>query len=244
MPPFSPRLTGLALVAVSLLISTVSLIAQPRPEIVATADAGVLGATGLSPDGDAVVFGVARVPGGYVTRVLHRAERLSADSLGELTAQVVPEEIAPAGSDELDPTSRALWVVVDLASGDYAVVSPDGSPARERPFSTTALGRGPSGLLDRLTQQLTGGHLLLVRPATPESPGGAWAQTLEDGSTFDLDDAVDGTFTAGLDLFQSVPSADGSGEPPPEEVAPGDLIFVVQPTTLEFSIVRFVGPEA
>lgn len=216
MPPFSSRLAGVVVavvVTLNLPIPTAS--AQPKPEIVAAVEAGVLGAAGLAPDGDAVVFGIARVPGGYLTRVLHRAELKRTDSLGELTVQVVPEESVPPGPAEADPTSHALWVVVDLASGEYAVVPPDGSPARERPFAPAALGRGPRGLLDRLTQQLTGGHLLLVRPASPESPGGAWTQTLEDGSTLDLDDTLDGSFTAGLDLFQPIASEDGSGEPPP-----------------------------
>jgi hypothetical protein len=252
---FSVRSLRLVVV-LSLLLPAVARsqeISTPLAPLDAQVDLGVVTATGFEPGAEAVVFGVVRIPAGYVERVMPRAERLEADELGELVFEAVPAEILPEGETDIDPTALAVWVVIDPARGEYAVLTPDGSRARERPFSPRALQEGPSGLVDRLTQEMGEGHLLLVRPpgdetdtgatkeeGEPVAPAGVWALTLEDGSNFDLDGERDGSFEVTLSDWWPV----GDGPEPPEEVQAGDLIFVIEPTTLEFSVVRFVGRGA
>ena len=258
--------TALAVVFVSILVpaATVAQEAGPPSELEAHLDGAVLAASGFEPGGDAVVFGVVRLAGGYVTRVLPLADRLEADAAGSIELELVPPELLPADEPADRALRTAVWMVIDPARGGYRVLAPEASRARERPFGVEALRRGPGGLLDRLGQELEGGHLLLVRPAgdargagggdrgegdgASEGDGearesaGVWTLTLEDGSRLDLDGARDGSFEVAFASWRPVGSGEAAPEPP-EEIQPGDLVFVVEPTTLEYSVLRFVGPE-
>ena len=189
-----------------------------------TTEPGAVVVTGVTPGGSLAVYALVREWTGFSTRVRETAE-VVADDDGDGTVRLeLDRAVAP----------MSAWVAVDLASGALAVSGPPGFTPRELPFPTAALTRGPADRLDRL--ELTGRmvHVLLVRPG--DGPG-AWLLHLGDGGAQDDDGANDGTM--GFLLARMTPL--GASPPPPDEVAAGDVVALVDPDTLDFSVVTLVG---
>jgi len=193
-----------------------------RPEIAFDADG--LSLSGLTPGGEAVLFGVARRALGYHQRVERVEEVVVADEEGGARYDV-PEGV---------PVT-AVWALVDLATGEVSAGPSPGFSRSVRPFPTAGL-RGRGGVPDRLAASLEGAHILYVRPGE-----GAWGTALLDGGVYDQDGVDDGAFEVALEDLVAV----GTSGPPvaPAEVAAGDLVVVVDSTDLDLFVLR-VTPDA
>lgn len=205
----------------------------PRPVLAFAEDAVSL--SGLTPGGEAVVFGVAVRAMGFHNRVERYAEVLAADEAGEASLEL---------SEELPP--RAVWAVVDLPSGEIATSPTPGFPRQAQPFPTAGL-RGQGQGLDRFRHAVRGAHVLFVRPG---EEAGAWGFIADDGSGYDLDGVQDGFVELSLEQLRplrrspedggeegSEDGTDGGSEEGPAEAPaeflPDDLLVVIDPTELD-----------
>jgi len=193
-----------------------------RPEIVF--EAGAVSVEGLTPGGEAVLFGVARRALGYHQRVERVEEVLVADAEG--VARLEMPEGVPV---------TAVWALVDLTTGELAAGPSPGFSRSVRPFPTAGL-RGRGGVPGRLSAALEGAQILYVRPGE-----GAWGTALLDGGVYDQDGADDGAFEVSLADLVAVGTS-GTAVPP-AEVAAGDLVVVVDSTDLDLFVLR-VTPDA
>ena len=206
---------------------------SPAELAIAFEEAAVV-AAGLTPGGEALLFSVAREPQDYFTRVVRRDEPLLVDAEGQV--QYEPFEGA-------SPLPRfAIWVVVDLETGRLVHASTPGFEAPARALPADGVRRGSGGRWNRLAARLTEAQILLVRPAAYDRPGGtllgppgAWGGYWMDGSGRDVDGSDDGGLEAVLEDFVPVTA---SGTPPPEELAPDDLLVLVDPSNLAYFVVR------
>lgn len=195
-----------------------------KPEISFDAEAVV--ADGLTPEGHAVMFGIARRWLGYHQRVERFEEVLTADADGA-TRLELGEDVPPF----------AMWVVVDLQSGEAATGPTPGFSGTVHPFPSAGL-HGRGGEPDRLRQALESGQILYVRPGV-----GAWGLTPFDGGGFDADGTDDGAFEVALgDLLPTRGSDQLPAAEPPTAIAPGDLIYVVDPRDVTLYSIR-VTPD-
>jgi hypothetical protein len=178
--------------------------------------------TGVTPGGKVAVFGIARRSLEYLERV-ERQEQilLDADKDGVVTLELA--EPLP---------SRSLWFAVDLAGGEFRAASPDGSPLRQITFPANGIGAARNDLQDRRDFV----EVFLARPGAG-ADAGAWGLSAGDGGEADGDGRQD-RFVKTL-LAEMVPVA---GSPkPPERMAPGDVLVVVDPDQMEFYAVRLGG---
>lgn len=212
--PFSKRLILLATLGVAV---SASLLSQPA----ITFEEKAVVARGLSPGGQAVLFGVAREPQGFHSRVVRRAHIATADGAGE--ARLDLEQPVPA---------RSIWLAADLVSGLFRTATPGGSPAKEIVVPVNAietLGPGRSG---RVRSDLGFIEILYIRPLQ-----GAWVLAVGDGGESDEDRAADSSIAAALDRMAPV----GSSPAAPADFVVGDILLVVDPRELQFFAAR-LGP--
>jgi hypothetical protein len=171
-------------------------------------------ARGLPPGSRAVVFGIAREPQRFFTRVVRRNELLTADASGEVRLQI-----------ETGVPRSSVWFVADTSTGNFGTGSPEGSAAKEIPFPATAVRTGAAGRAGRLTSTLGFVEILYVRPGR-----GVWGLAVGHRGENDDPDTPDRSVAAALDRMYSV---DGS-PPPPSDFAAGDVVLVVDPRHLQF----------
>jgi hypothetical protein len=178
-------------------------------------------ASGLEPASRVAWFSVAREPGEYVSRIVRR-EAVLADDDGDGTVRL-----------ELDaPVSEgSVWFAVDLADGALTVASPTGEPFRERVFDSRVLRQEAPGVVRGLRE---GRLYLLAFLARPDV--GAWTVSLGDGGDHDDDGTLDGFVQAAFASMESVDDA----LTPPEALATGDVVILVDPNAMEFAAVQFV----
>lgn len=203
----------------TLLFAPLSLLAQPN---LTFTPQSVL-AAGLSPGGEVVFFAVARIPLGSHQRLEAHREVVAADGAGEAVLELadgVPR--------------RSVWAVVDLASGDYALGTPEDYPLRQASLAPEAFDPGPGGGLDRIRHRHRRLELLLLRPGV-----GAWTLRAADGGEGDADGAADGTLTTALDALEPL-------TPAAQVVAallPGDVVVVLDPERMNVTAARLAGTE-
>jgi len=185
---------------------------------------GAIEVNGLTPEGEVVLFGVARRLLGYHQRIERVEQTNIADATGYARFEIED------GLPEL-----AVWAAIDLTTGEIAAGPSPGFPRGVRTFPTAGL-RGGGGLPDRLGQSLEDAQILYVRPGE-----GAWGTALLDGGLYDLDGPGNGSFEVALRDFIPVNTLSPSG--PPEEIAAGDRIVVVDSTNLTLFTLR-VTPDA
>lgn len=118
--------------------------------------------------------------------------------------------------------SRSVWIVVDGKSGGYTVASPEGL-LREIEFPGNSARAGTNGVLHRLGIRRPQLAYVVIRPDV-----GMWGTVAVDGSPSDADHTRD--YDASVDIDKLPPLA-GSG-PPPDRLAPGDIVFAVDLNTL------------
>lgn len=193
-----------------------------RPEL--TFEEEGVSVSGLSPEGEAVLFGVARLRLGYHQRVERFERVLVADASG--AARFEPSEGLP-------PT--AVWTVVDLPTGETAFGPTPGFERTPRQLPTAAL-HGRGGVPGRLHHALESAQILYVRPGE-----GAWGMALLEGTRFDRDEVDDGVFDVAFEDFVAAATAEPAE--PPAEPAAGDVVLMVDPTDLTPYSLR-VTPDA
>ncbi len=182
----------------------------PSPGPAISFDSGGVTATGVTPKGRIVWFSVAREFSRHALTIVARQE-IVADEDGDGAVRFKLEGEVP---------EQSYWFAVDLESGAYAVAAPAGYELRRADLPERAL---PAELahfeLDRPFV-----YAVLVRPKV-----GAWRLRAGDGGEADEDGAPDGTLRARLQALESL----GESPPPPEKLAPGDLLLVVDPNEME-----------
>lgn len=125
----------------------------------------------------------------------------------------------------------SVWVAVDLSTGEFATVAPNGPPVQSDTFLGAGIGRAPSGS-GAISDLRAQAEVLVVRPGV-----GAWELTLGDGSPVDGDGLADGQIEAPLD--QMTPVADTPS--PPTDFAAGDTLVLIDPLSLEIVVTRIPG---
>jgi hypothetical protein len=118
--------------------------------------------------------------------------------------------------------SRSVWIVVDAKSGGYTVASPEGL-LRDINFPGNSARAGANGVLHRIGIGRPQLAYVIIRPDT-----GMWGTIAFDGSPSDADRTRD--YDATVDIEKLAPLAKSG--PPPDHLAPGDIIFAVDLNTL------------
>ena len=178
-------------------------------------------ARGITPRGQAVWFSVAREVSRRSTNVVPRRV-LATDDDGDGTVRLELGQEVPL---------RSIWFVVDLATGETGVATPEGFPLLEMDVPSRAI----PAALNRLDLDRRLVYLLLVRPGV-----GAWHLRIGDGGASDDDGEPDGTLRAALDSLAPVQE---SGPPPPEHFSPKDLLLIIDPERMESASVRIGGGQ-
>lgn len=174
--------------------------------------------TGLTPAASVAWTSVSREPQGYSTLVASRSGVMTADALGEATIEL-ESEVAPA----------SVWVVVDLAAGGFAVAAPQGTSFREIAFDGRSVVANPEGKLNRLVHTRPYVELFLARPSV-----GAWVMTAGEGAAGDDDGEQDGSLRTRLESMEPL----AASPPPPDGLAAGDVLVMVDPRALEYYAVE------
>jgi hypothetical protein len=153
----------------------------PAPAI--TFQKTVVAVAGITPKGQALLFGVAREIAADDVATLVRRSQVLTDDDGDGTVSLDLGEEVPF---------RSLWVAVDLATGQVTAAAPAGYPLRLVSWRGQGIVRS-SARADRVEDACTFAEVLLVRPGV-----GAWQLTVGDGSSSDDDGAADGRIAAAL----------------------------------------------
>ena len=181
---------------------------------------------GATPGGEVLFFSVERVPTGFYVEVNIRRESVGADGTG-LASVLFDEEV---------PT-RSVWAAIDLATGQFALGSPSSFGLLEEAFAPGAFRTDAAGLAD----QLRHGHKLVealwVRPGERAAGAGAWRQRVADGGSRDVDAALDGAVALDPASLQPV----GGEQVVPDRFAPGDVVVLIDPSSLEISATQLVA---
>lgn len=181
--------------------------------------------SGVTPGGSVAVLGVGRRWQGAVTvRSLDVDQVVDDDRDGVI--HYVPG--MPLGD-------QAVFVGVDVETGDHGIAARGSLPkARPAPLAAKLL-EGPVGKVDRL--RLPGGfaYTLWVRPGE-----GAWWTGVSDGNRADQDASEDGFFT----LAPTWAEALEGGRPAPQAFAARDVLVVIQPKALSWSVTSLEAPMA
>lgn len=174
--------------------------------------------TGLTPSGSVAWTSVSREPRGYSTLTASRSGAATADALGEATIEL-----------DGDVATASVWVVVDLEQGGFAVAAPQGTSFREVGFDGRSVVANPEGKLNRLVHTRPYIELFLARPGV-----GAWVMAAGEGAEGDDDGEQDGSLRTTLASMQPL----AASPPPPDELAAGDVLVMVDPRTLEYYAVE------
>jgi len=197
--------------------------ASAPPRIVFEPDA--VRASGFAPGADVLFHGVTRQHQEYFWRVVQTREVLSADAAGEARLEVAEGEVGP----------HAIWSVVDLATGDLALGTPEGSTAGEIPFPANGLGESEAGAWRVLRTRFERLEALYVRPGE-----GAWWLVAADGGSIDNDRREDSALSVRLEDARPL----WGPEEPPRGLRPGDVVVAVSLDTLDYFAARLVTPGA
>ena len=206
MRPF--RIPALALCLALPLAAAAQPAPPPAPAI--SFDAGGVTATGVTPKGRVVWFSVAREFFRHSLTIVPRQEIVTDDD-GDGAVRFQLEGEVP---------EQSYWFAVDLESGAYALAAPAGYEVRRADLPERAL----PAELNHLELDRAFVYAVLVRPKV-----GAWRLRAGDGGESDQDGEPDGTLRAALQSLESL----GASPPPPEKLAPGDLLLVIDPNEMQ-----------
>lgn len=178
-------------------------------------------ASGLTPGGQVVWFGVAREIAERSATLVRRDEvAIDDDRDGEVRLELgrpVP--------------LQSIWVAVDLATGAAAVAAPEGYPLRRLDLPGRSIGHA-AGKPDWIEDDRGFVEVLLVRPGQ-----GAWGATVGDGGEADDDGSYDGRLMASLDRMRGV----GASPPAaPASFSPRDVVVVIDPNRMEIGLRQLV----
>lgn len=185
--------------------------------------------SGATPGGAVAVFGVSQGFNGFTEYYLLEDELL------------VDEDGDGAVRLELElPLSKrhSVWTVVDLASGELSLASSKGEAPIADPLPLDPLSAGGDEVTVAVQRWA---YALWVRPGR-EAGAGAWVAIVGDGGASDGDGEENRQVRAAVSAFLPVPPAAPEGEGrPPERLASGDLVVVVDPETLAIRTTRLAG---
>ncbi|MEM7352046.1 MAG: hypothetical protein AAF657_14695 [Acidobacteriota bacterium] len=169
--------------------------------------------SGLTPGGEAVLFGVVRQSVPWMERVVPYVMWLSAED---------PDGTASFSAvDELGP--KSVWAVVDLTSMASRVDGPN----------VDAFAVGPLAGADTFSSASSELHLSgsRLQVLVTRAGQGAWSGVVVDGAASDLDGLDNGAVSLSISDLQPVAA---SGKPP-ESLQPGDVVVAVDTATLKIS---------
>jgi hypothetical protein len=174
---------------------------------------------GLTPGGNVVVFGVARVAKKYYSEVVPRVGVVpDSDGDGIVTLDY-PEGVPP----------RAIWTFVDLVTGRRAVLPSAGYENVAMPFLPDGFKKANNGQLKKLELEMADIHLLLVRPGE-----GAWSIAFSANSGLDENQGTGEK--ARLDISRLLPVA---GTPAaPEHFRKGDVVVAIDSRWMKYFAVE------
>lgn len=183
-----------------------------------TLEAGTVALEGFAPGSRVVLFGFVRGVEHFAARnTRHETILTDENGDGRLAFEVLG-----------GPTDLAVWGAIDLATGQMAVATSSGLEGLERGPTLVVQQAGP-GEVDLLEDRRQALELLLVRPG-----GGAYRLSAVDGGPEDQERGERGLL--GLSLASARPLE--PGEPPLERLAPGDVLFGIDPRELTFFRLR------
>lgn len=197
------------------LLTPSGLLAQAAPTLAFEPTAVV--ASGVTPKGKVVWFGVARELADYAATVVRRDQVLE-DEDGDGKVRLEIGKPLPVHS---------VWIAVDLASGAWTAAVPEGSSAAELPQPGRNPDRGEAGRPEWVEVNRRYLEIAVVRPSL-----GAWALTLGDGGGNDGDGATDGSITASLARMRSLEGSPAA----PDRFSPRDVVAVVDPNRLQYYV--------
>ena len=185
----------------------------------------------LTPGGEALYFHASRQSEGYIPSVgVHRGVWVDEDGDGTITQPLG----APA-------PRRAVVVLVDLATGALATAPREETLVTPVEVPTDAFLAGPEGEISAFRHHRERVEMVVVRPGV-----GAWKLSAADGTALDVDPTqpsaepvVDGTVHFSLSDME--PVGDSALAEPPEALAPGDVVVMIDPRSFELYTVTFQG---
>jgi hypothetical protein len=128
-------------------------------------------------------------------------------------------------------TWNALWIIVDLTSGHYAIASTPGFPTIRTSVPHREFKRGIGSLVSRFAYGRSAVYALYVHP------GGASMAMSRDGGPTDSDGVADGTTE--IDLANLQPLADGVKVP--DAFVPGGTLFLIDTSRLDLLELQIDG---
>jgi hypothetical protein len=179
-----------------------------------------------TPGASVLWLGVARERPEWTTRVVRR-HGLVVDDDGDGAVQ------ATLG---MPAAPHSVWLAVDLATGDWASWLPDGFSDRQVELPPDALVHSAEdGQARSMAIVGRSADVILVRPDV-----GAWWLRAADGGPGDGNRAIDGTIRPSFGQMQPIQGSPAA----PEAVADGDLIIVIDPRGLGFSVTRLASSNS
>jgi hypothetical protein len=197
--------------------------ATPPTKITISFDSATLTATGISPGGNAVWFGVAIDRHWGDNRIIRRQAIVTASADGVATF------VLPAA-----PPALSLWTIVDPTSGEYAAATPGKAAPAEIPFPMQAVLNGSQGKPAILASQSDLMAVLVARPGV-----GAWVLTVRRGEPLDVGHGADKLTRVDISSMRPV----GSSPAPPSELQHGDVIVVINPLEMNYFAGPYHGPN-
>jgi hypothetical protein len=181
--------------------------------------------TGLPPGGEVSLFGISRGYDGLAGYELRHDALLTADGEGTVRYEL-----------DLPVSLQSVWSAVDLSTGEVGLGVPEDGVLR--------LARSQSAFdAERrtVTELRRFADIQWVRPGAREVAG-VWGARLGDGAAGDEDGLEDLSIRAPVSAFAPVRS--GEESPVPDRLAPGDVVVVIDPQTLEISVTRLPEPTS
>jgi hypothetical protein len=194
------------MVTVSLVVSPGSEAAQANPRI--SFEDRAIGVSGATPGGRVVFFGMAQEPYGYSVSYDHHVQTVEADAEGN-SRVTLKGDVAP----------RAVWAVVDITSGGFAIAS--NYPSSPVSLSRDALKRNGQGEAHEVELPFGMVDILLVRPGI-----GAWTYFNADGGANDERGHAKGRTRSKVERFSPFNDPDLQ---PVKHAKKGDVLIFFEP---------------
>jgi len=174
---------------------------------------------GITPRARAIFFYVSREPRRYYSIVNRRMEFVDdTDGRGQVSWNV------PGGIPH-----RAIWAVVDLASGNYIVQPTAGYDNAPIVLATDALKADHNGQLRKFEFPLTEAQVFWARP----SEGAWWALVGKDSIADENRDAANGIR---LDISRMQPI--GNSPDAPNSFKKGDILVAIDPRWMMYGFLE------
>ena len=190
------------------------------PSLTVTVEPSKITATGVSPGAQVLFFGEGFEPVKFHA-VFHRWSTVIQDTQHGTVSYVLDQPV----------TWNAVWIVADLRTGHYAIVSTPGFPIIRSDLAGRSLKHDASGAISRFVLSRMSADFLYVAPG-----GGAWSLLAQDGDANDADGSVNGETT--IDLLRASP-VDGTDMA--RQFSSGGTLFVIDPMRLDVLELKLDG---